>query len=345
MVSATATNTTTLSRGFTVMCPNCLSDDSGLVHDFKRGDIVCTDCNSAIGDRLLSSYSKSHTTSIRHSEQLKQNENENPLVPAVAATLLSMAGGSSSQSSQEDSDSNSNSSKDAVLSRAQRSRSGGRKASREVAKRRERGLERAYSGITLMCANMDVPSSIGEAARKMYRRVAEEDLHRGKNIDAIVATCIFLACRQQAVPRTFKEICALTHVPRKEISRMFKLLKDRLGEDVGTMLSDDLLARFCSTLSLGAPAQQCASILNDAVKQHDTLAGKSPVSVAGACIYMASHLVGQPRDAGVISHVAGISEGTIKSSYKLLFVSRDLLVTQKMLESNPHISTALLPLV
>ncbi|KAJ2530740.1 transcription initiation factor IIB, partial [Coemansia sp. RSA 1933] len=128
------------------------------------------------------------------------------------------------------------------------------------------------------------------------------------------------------------------------ISRMFKLLKEKLGEDVGAMLPDDLLARFCSTLSLSLHAQSCAAMLNDAVKIHDTLSGKSPVSVAGACIYMASHLVGQPRDTAVISHVAGISEGTIKNSYKLLFAARSLLVTQQILDSNAHVSVALLPI-
>ncbi|KAJ1885627.1 hypothetical protein LPJ81_006863 [Coemansia sp. IMI 209127] len=60
---------------------------------------------------------------------------------------------------------------------------------------------------------------------------------------------------------------------------------------------------------------------------------------------MASHLVAQPRDAVVISHVSGISEGTIKSSYKLLFAARDLLITQNMLETNSYVRPALLPIL
>ncbi|KAJ1782110.1 hypothetical protein LPJ59_006894, partial [Coemansia sp. RSA 2399] len=52
-----------------------------------------------------------------------------------------------------------------------------------------------------------------------------------------------------------------------------------------------------------------------------------------------------PRDAVVISHVSGISEGTIKSSYKLLFAARDLLITQNMLETNSYVRPALLPIL
>ncbi|KAJ2238903.1 transcription initiation factor IIB [Coemansia sp. RSA 455] len=79
-------------------------------------------------------------------------------------------------------------------------------------------------------------------------------------------------------------------------------------------------------------------------RERDTLAGKSPVSVAGACIYMASHLVAQPRDARVISHVAGVSEVTIKNSYKLLYADRALLLSSQILAVDPAASTANLPI-
>ncbi|KAJ1811042.1 transcription initiation factor IIB [Coemansia sp. RSA 2599] len=204
-------------------------------------------------------------------------------------------------------------------------------------------MMRAFSEITSMCATMDLPTSVVPVARDLYRRVEEGNLHRGKNIDAIIATCIFLACRQKCVPRTFKEICAFTRVPRKDIGRTFKLLKEKLGADAGSMSSDDLMARFCANLSLLSTAQECAVMLNKAARQRDTLAGKSPVSIAGACIFMASHLVGQPRDVRVISHVAGVSEATIKNSYKLLYADRRNLVLPQMLEIDPMASLENLP--
>ncbi|KAJ2820458.1 transcription initiation factor IIB [Coemansia erecta] len=190
---------------------------------------------------------------------------------------------------------------------------------------------------------MDLPRVIDSAARDIFKRVEAENLHRGKSIDVIIATCIFLACRQKSLPRTFKEICALTKVPRKDIGRTFKFLKEKLGAKAGPMSSDDLMTRFCENLSLLSSAQECAIMLNQMAKQRDTLAGKSPVSIAGACIYMASHLVGQPRDAKVISHVAGVSEVTIKNSYKLLFADRHHLVSEAMLKASPTASIEFLP--
>ncbi|KAJ1954908.1 transcription initiation factor IIB [Linderina pennispora] len=215
-------------------------------------------------------------------------------------------------------------------------------ASRAAQQRHERNLTRAFSQLSQMCQSMDLSLTIDHTARSLYQRAEARSLHRGKSLDAVLATCIFLACRQEGVPRTFKEICALTRVPRRDIGRTFKLLKDKLG--ACSMSSGDLMARFCANLSLLRGAVECAVELSRRARECDTLAGKSPVSVAGACIYMASHLVGQPRDAKVISNVAGVSEVTIKNSYRLLFADRKRLLSDDLLALAQHASIDLLPL-
>lgn len=40
---------------------------------------------------------------------------------------------------------------------------------------------------------------------------------KGRSNDAKASACLFIACRQEAVPRTFKEICAVSRVSKKEI--------------------------------------------------------------------------------------------------------------------------------
>lgn len=211
----------------------------------------------------------------------------------------------------------------------------------------ERNLNRALADMNRLCVTMDLSTKVRECACSLYLRVEQENWHRGKNTDTIIATCIFLACRQQGVPRTFKEICALTQVPRKDIGRTFKFLKDKLGTSASSSImsssSEDLMSRFCASLSLSTTAQKSAILLNKRAKDRDTLAGKSPVSVAGACIYMASHLVGQPRDAGVISHVAGVSQVTIKNSYKLLYADHQELILDDVLAVDPMASIQFLP--
>ncbi|KAJ2806631.1 transcription initiation factor IIB [Coemansia guatemalensis] len=343
--SFSKTTTAATTAAVTAICANCRSLPSNIVHDFGQDALICTDCNAEVEDCLIGSRSEWREGASRPPQI---SENTGALILASPFSLGSIytrtddaGNGNRSGSS---SISGSSSDKDIALSQALRSRTHTTRAVAQRLERHERNISKAFAEITAICVTMDLPQYVRETARELYRRVEDEKLHRGKNNDAIVATCIFLACRQKAVPRTFKEICTLTRVPRKEIGRTFKYLKEKLGAETGSMSSDDLMARFCSNLSLLSTAQECAILLNQTTKERDTLAGKSPVSIAGACIYMASHLVGQPRDARVISHVAGVSEVTIKNAYKLLFADREHLLSPQVVAVDPMASVEYLPI-
>lgn len=56
------------------------------------------------------------------------------------------------------------------------------------------------------------------------------------------------------------------------------------------------------------------------------LDGRSPLSAAAACIYMASHLMGQPKSTKEISTAAGVGIATIRTVYKLVYPDREKLV-------------------
>lgn len=61
------------------------------------------------------------------------------------------------------------------------------------------------------------------------------------------------------------------------------------------------------------------------------LAGRSPLSIAAACIFMSSYLMGTPKTAKEISIICNVSDGTIRTSYKLLYPTREQLVDKKWL--------------
>ena len=62
------------------------------------------------------------------------------------------------------------------------------------------------------------------------------------------------------------------------------------------------------------------------------LAGRSPLSAAAACIFFASYLMGDPKSAKDIGNIAGVSDGTIRTSYKLLKAEKDQLINPEWLK-------------
>lgn len=78
----------------------------------------------------------------------------------------------------------------------------------------------------------------------------DEKLLKGKSGDAIIAACIYIGCREQNLARTFKEICALTKVSKKEIGRCYKILQPYFEVPVQSVGMDVYISRFASNLAL-----------------------------------------------------------------------------------------------
>ena len=113
---------------------------------------------------------------------------------------------------------------------------------------------------------------------------------QGRSNDAIASACLYIACRQEAVPRSFKEICAISKISKKEIGRCFKLILKALETSVDLITTGDFMPRFCSNLELPNHVQQAATYIARKAVEMDLVPGRSPISVAAAAIYMASQV-------------------------------------------------------
>lgn len=112
----------------------------------------------------------------------------------------------------------------------------------------------------------------------------------GRANDAIASACLYIACRQEGVPRTFKEICAVSKISKREIGRCFKLILKALETSVDLITTGDFMSRFCSNLGLPNMVQRAATHIAKKAVELDIVPGRSPISVAAAAIYMASQV-------------------------------------------------------
>lgn len=205
-----------------------------------------------------------------------------------------------------------------------------------------RNLVAAYREIGNMCDVISLPKSIADTSKQLFKRVDEEKLLKGKPQDAIIAACIFIACRQARVPRTFKEIVALTNVEKRvrpcfffppsppltilaqAIAQCFKVLERAFETSIpgagpsSSSSADSLITRYCNHLGLPVPVQRAAVFVVTRAGEEGILAGRSPITIAAACILFATALWGQPKSAKEIAAVAGVQDSTIRQSYKYI---------------------------
>lgn len=221
-----------------------------------------------------------------------------------------------------------------------------RAASRSQSSRSERNLMQAFRDISHWCDQFSLPKTISDIAKQLYKRADEEKLLRGKSLEAVVAACIFIACRQAKVPRTFREMHTLTHVPKKALGQCYKTLEKAFNlqasanaqntrSDPGATMTNpsDLLARYCNHLGLPHLVQSTASDVILSGKEHAYTDGRSPISIASGSIYFSTHLLGIPMAMKDLCDVAGVSESTVKLVFKIYNQNREEVVKKEWLDS------------
>ena len=119
------------------------------------------------------------------------------------------------------------------------------RASHKAFTKTEKTLANAYTEIAATCDKVSLGKQITDTAKQLYKRATEEGVLKGKPQDAIIAACIFIACRLAKSPRTFKEICTLTQVPKKllaacyrQLERAFDEVKANGGQSIGSPSSN-----------------------------------------------------------------------------------------------------------
>jgi len=318
-----------------MICKECREDPPNLVENFSAGDTICGSCGLVLGERLVDTRSEWRTFSN------DDQGNDDPSRVGEAANPL--LNGSQLQSGIAFGDGGS---RNRDLQRAQ---------SKATHDKSTKTLLAAYKQIGSLCDTWELPRTVSESAKHIFKLAEDHKVLRGKSQDAIIGGCIFIACRQTpGAQRTFREIHNLTKVSKKEIGRVFKALEEFLRkynadqaknavqttgvtaannfQPSESMKPSELCNRYCNKLKLSRQTTMIATNLAERMEHANVLAGRSPLSAAAACIYMISFLMGESRSPKDIAKIGGVSDGTIRTSYKLLYTNKDTLIDPEWLK-------------
>ncbi|KAK5411340.1 transcription initiation factor IIB [Exophiala xenobiotica] len=321
-----------------LICPDCRQVPPQLVEE--NADIICANCGMVLAERLVSYESEWRTFNSdegKGDDPNRVGEADNELyLTNNAGTMIGGGGPNVSKETRR-------------LKKAQ---------AMQLENKAERALQGAYAQIEAWGEKAKLTAPVKAAAKSYYKRVFEANALRGKQLDSILAGCVFIACRQLKVPRTFNEIFGMTSVPKKEIGRVYKQLQNFLSkvaqdkitevESTGGIVNstaefratqstkpEDLCGRYCNMVGLNFRVQTIAEGLAKKIPTIEGLAGRSPLSNAAACTFFASWLIGFGKPSKQISEVAGVSDATIKHAYRYLLQDKERLVDKEWLGQQP----------
>lgn len=107
-------------------------------------------------------------------------------------------------------------------------------------------------------------------------------------------------------------------------------LMDGLTEQLDTRIATnavDLVSCFGDYLALDQATMVCVRDVAEQVRNVGLLAGRSPVTVAAACIFMTTTLIGEDVTPSAIGNAAGVSVFTVSTSFRHLVESADQILT------------------
>ncbi|KAK5938640.1 transcription initiation factor IIB [Knufia obscura] len=321
-----------------LICPDCKQNPPDLVED--SADTICGNCGRVLAERLVSYESEWRTFNSDEKggeDPNRVGEVENDLLFGNSGTTIGGGGANLSKETRK-------------LKKAQ---------AMQNEDKNNRALQNAYAILDGWADGEHFTRTVKEQAKSFYKQVFEAGVFRGKHQNAILAGCLFIACRANRHPRSFAEIVNLTKIPKKEIGRTYKQLEKffnlRSKERIEQMEAEggivnheslqykhttsskpsELVPRYCGMLGFPFRVQVIALELCSEASHMPTLAGKSPLSVTAACIHFASHLLGKGKPITEVTEVTNVSDATMKGAYKILLGEKERLVKPEWLGEQP----------
>ncbi|RDD52672.1 hypothetical protein BA065_00115 [Nanoarchaeota archaeon NZ13-N] len=294
-----------------IKCPVCGSTE--FVYNPKTSELICSKCGYVLE---VVPYLGKEWRNIDEGEESERARTGSTLKYSTLASSLIT----------EISESNSKSLEERMLSRKLK------KWQQRATSSYERNLKLAQQELKRLSSFLQLSKQVEETALKLYLTAVERGLIRGRSIEAIIAACVYIACRMHDVARTMDEIIKASGIHKKELGRTYKHLIQTLRIKILPIDVVEYVHRFSSILNLPPEVTATAVEIVEKAKQRDITAGRGPAGIAAAAIYIACVKHGISKTQKEIAEIAGITEVTIRNRYKELIDKLELKEVEEKLK-------------
>ncbi|MCK4581715.1 transcription initiation factor IIB, partial [Candidatus Bathyarchaeota archaeon] len=180
----------------------------------------------------------------------------------------------------------------------------------------DRNLSHAMTELSRLSDKLHIPKPVKERAAVIYRKALEKGLVRGRSISAISAASLYAACRVTGTPRTLRELGKVSTIDKKDLARCYRLLLRELNLSMPIPKAQYRVPKIAAKVNISENTQQTAVDILRKAEEMKTTAGKDPMGLAAAALYIACVMNEEKRTQKMIADAAGVTEVTIRNRYK-----------------------------
>ena len=257
-------------------CPACRS--SNIIQDGERGEACCGDCGMVVTDHM------------GHVDTGSMADTHTPVPAGERSTRMGRTAADDN-------------------STARMRKRDGWIASHGVASALRGG---SLGKLRAMHDKLGLPASVCTRAVEIYVKSTTNGDARGHHLVSMMAASLYLACREADAPRTLDDITKVSGLTRKMIAKHVRYLLDGYVDPPRQYSLPILITRIANTVGVG---QMCLQAAIAAAGKLDTvyLAGKNPLVVAAATLYVTALRRSERYTEVELADAAGISTVSIRN--------------------------------
>ena len=281
-------------------CPSC--GDQKIVTDQNTGELFCSKCGLVITDKIVDTGAEWRSFS---------NDEGNKARTGAGTSLTMHDRGLSTVIGAANKDATGKPLSAGVKSSIERLRTWDSRS--QAHSSADRNLRQALNEMGKLKDKLALTDAVVEKAAYIYRKSMEKKLVRGRSIQGLVAACLYASCRNTETPRTLDDIAKGINIRRKDVARCYRLIYRELELKMPVVDPVKGISRIASIAELSEKSKRKAiKILNQA-KDEGIVAGKDPMGIAAAALYLACISTGEVKSQKEISIASGVTEVTIRN--------------------------------
>ena len=286
-------------------CPEC--GGTSFIYDYDTGETVCGDCGLVVQNVMIDRGPEWRAFTLEERKSKRR---------VGVPTVFSISDKGLSTKIKIEPDFYGRRISPKILPQMQRIRRWQMRSC--VASSVDRNLIQAMREIHRISDTIFLPRSVKEKAAVIYRKALGKKLVQGRSIAAVSAASVYAACRATGTPRTLKEISEASLVEKGDVARCYRFLLREL--DIKVPVADPLayLSKIAEKTDISGYTQSLAAEILQEAKRRHVSAGKDPMGLAAAALYVACRQNNEHKTQNAIAQAANITEVTIRNRYKML---------------------------
>jgi len=180
----------------------------------------------------------------------------------------------------------------------------------------DRNFRQAFSELNRLKDKLALSDAVIEKTAYIYRKALDKGLVRGRSIPGLIAASLYAACRNTETPRTLTDVANGINIKRKDIARCYRLLLRELDLKMPVVNPIKCISRISSIAELSEKTKRKAVEILDQATKIELSAGKDPMGLAAAALYLSCVINGENKTQKDIAVAAGVTEVTIRNRYK-----------------------------